>query len=71
MDGTELTGARPSATPVLKGSGQGGDGVEELVLSLTRGWAAARRPGNETARWCLEVLGGGALRCGRGGEERW
>jgi hypothetical protein len=65
MDGTELTRARPSAASVLKGSGQGGDGVEELVLSLTRGWAAVRRPGNETARWCSGVLGGGA-----GEEER-
>jgi hypothetical protein len=70
-DGTELTGARPSATPVLKGSGQGGDGVGELVPSLTGGWVAARRPGDETARWWSGVLDGGGLRCGRGGEESW
>jgi hypothetical protein len=67
-DGTELTGARPSAAPVLKGSDQGGDGVRELVLSLTRGWAVARQPGDEMARWWSGVLSGGALQCGRGGE---
>jgi hypothetical protein len=71
MDGTELTGARPLAAPVLKGSGQGGDGVGELVLSLTGGWAVARRPGDEMAWWWLGVLSGGALRSGRGGEESW
>jgi hypothetical protein len=61
-DGTELTGARPSAAPVLEGSSQGGDGVGELIPSLTRGWAAARQPGDEMARWWSGVLGGGALR---------
>jgi hypothetical protein len=65
-DDIELTGARPSAAPVLKGSGQGGDGVRELVPSLTRGWVAARQPSDEMVWWWSGVLGGGALQCGRG-----
>jgi hypothetical protein len=68
MDGTELTEAHPSAAPVLKGSGQGGDGVGELVPSLTGGWAAARWPSNETTWWWSGLLGGGALQHGE--EER-
>jgi hypothetical protein len=70
-DGTELTRARPSASPVLKGFGQGGDGVRELVSGLTGGWAAARWPSDEMTQWWSGVLSGGALRCGRGGEESW
>jgi hypothetical protein len=33
--------------------------IGELIPSLTGGWAAARRPGDETARWWSRVLGGG------------
>jgi hypothetical protein len=32
--------------------------IGELVLSLTEGWAVARRLGDETARWCGEDWGG-------------
>jgi hypothetical protein len=40
--------------------------IGELVLSLTGGWVAARRPGDETARWWSRVLGGGG-----GSSSRW
>jgi hypothetical protein len=39
--------------------------IGELVPSLTGGWAAARRPGNETARWWSRVLGGGGASSSR------
>jgi hypothetical protein len=64
----ELTGARPSATPVPKGSGQGGDGVEKPFRASPEGerWrdgrATRRRDGG---RGCLV-----GARSGAGEEER-
>jgi hypothetical protein len=64
-----VTGDRPEL-------GSGGQGITagwpevrgrigELILSLTGGWAAARWPGDETARWWSEVLGGGGASSSR------
>jgi hypothetical protein len=45
-------------------------GRGELIPSLTGGWAAARWPGVEAARWwSMGGLGGAVLRRRRGGEE--
>jgi hypothetical protein len=71
----ELTGARPLATPGLKVTGEGAREVEEVVVSTFVGSSELGRWGNGSAaerddrRW--SVLGGGALRCRRGGEESW
>jgi hypothetical protein len=39
--------------------------IGELVPSLTGGWAAARRPGDEMARWWPRMLGGGGASSSR------
>jgi hypothetical protein len=43
--------------------------IGELVLSLTEGWAVARRLGDETARWWSWVLGGGGASSSRRSQE--
>jgi hypothetical protein len=69
LHGGGVTGDRPEL-------GSGGQGITagcpeargrigELVPSLTGGWAAARRPGDETARWWSRVLGGGCASSSR------
>jgi hypothetical protein len=75
LHGGGVTGDRPKlgfdGQGITVGSPKVRGRIGELVPSLTGGWAAARRPGDEKARWWSRVLGGGALRCGRGGEESW
>jgi hypothetical protein len=68
-DGTELIGARPSAALVLKGTGQGENGVGEPVLGLTKRCAVVRRLGDKAARWWSGVLSEGGC-SGVGEEER-
>jgi hypothetical protein len=71
----ELTGARPPGTPGLKVAGEGAGEVEEAAVSTFVGSSELERWGNggtverDDRRW--SVLSGGALRCGRGGEESW
>jgi hypothetical protein len=78
----ELIGARPPATLGLKVTGEGaGEGeeaageVEEAAVSTFVGsselgrWGNGGVAGRDDRRQSL--LGGGALRCGRGGEESW
>jgi hypothetical protein len=69
----ELTGARPPATPGLKVAGEGSGEVEEAAVSTFVGSSELERWGNggaaERDDRRRSVLGGGALRCGRGGEE--
>jgi hypothetical protein len=70
----ELTGARPPATPGLKVAGEGAGEVEEVMVSTFVGPSELGRWGNrgvvERDDRRRSVLGGGALRCGRG-EESW
>jgi hypothetical protein len=69
----ELTGARPPATPGLKVAGEGAGEVEEAAVSTFVGSSELGRWGNGSAverdDRRRSVLGGGALRCRRGGEE--
>jgi hypothetical protein len=71
----ELTRARPPATPGLKVAGEGAGEVEEAAVSTFMGSSELGRWGNGSAAKRDDrrrsVLGGGALRCGRGGEESW
>jgi hypothetical protein len=69
LHGGRVTGDRPE----LGSSGQGitvgwlevRGRIGELVSSLTGGWAASRRPGDETARWWSRLLGGGGASSSR------
>jgi hypothetical protein len=67
----ELTGARPPAAPGLKVAGEGVGEVEEAAVSTFVGSLELGRWGNggavEMDDRRRSVLGGGALRCGRGG----
>jgi hypothetical protein len=70
----ELTGARPPATLGLKVAGEGAGEVEEAAVSTFVGSSELGRWGNgdtmERDDRRRSMLGGGALRCGRG-EESW
>jgi hypothetical protein len=69
LHGGGVTGDRPE----LGSDGQGITAgwlkvrgrIGELVPSLTGGWAAARRPGDETAWWWSRVLDGGGASSSR------
>jgi hypothetical protein len=62
---------RPPATPGLKVVGEGAGEVEEAAVSTFVGSSELGRWGNSGAAELEDrrrsVLGGGALRCGRGG----
>jgi hypothetical protein len=68
-------GAHPPSTPGLKVAREGAGEMEEVAVRTFVGSSELRRWGNGGAverddrRW--SVLGGGALRCGRGGQESW
>jgi hypothetical protein len=64
-----------SGTPGLKVARERVGEVEEAAVSTFVGSSELRRWGNggvaERDDWRRSVLGGGALQCGREGEESW
>jgi hypothetical protein len=69
LHGGGVTGDRPelgsSGQGITAGWPEARGRIGELVPSLTGGWAAARRPGDEMARWWPRMLGGGGASSSR------
>jgi hypothetical protein len=66
---TELIGARPVATPKLKGAGQGGRRGRGIHSRLHRRVSGGEAAGQQGSAVVVRALGGGVLWCGRRGEE--